>query len=245
MVLVLVVLICGAVLTDFKDLIVKAEPPKQDAFRISHVAGSLVKTDCSNGDSWMLRRRTDGGVDWQPIPSLKSEESATQDLQESTEIAHASEDISTSMPLDKLLIAQGYLKIKLHQMNAGYLSVKAKANGHDLTLIVDTGATITHLDRQRTERLELAWKERDGISGRGAPSESYSYTTLESFDIDQLKNSNLKIVEHDFTYTNSCLAAYGDPPVDGILGADVMSQGLGIIDYKTHSLYLRDPSLAD
>lgn len=233
------VLFCGGLSTESKEPIARAESTKAGPFKIVSAGDSVFRFDESSGVSWVLRRRKGGeDVGWLPIPLLKQEEVTTQNAGPLPEIFPEKDDISQSMDLDEILMKKGYLRVKLNPMKMGYLSVKAEANGHDLNLIVDTGAPQTHLDRDRTERLGLVWKKRDRENGKGSTDEDVWYTMIASLNVGRFKNSNLRIGSHDVADVNSVREYYGDAPVDGVLGADVLDQGLSIIDYRTHSLYL-------
>ena len=52
------------------------------------------------------------------------------------------------------------------------------------------------------------------------------------------KDSNFELVIFDLSHVNEALLQHKAKPVHGIIGADVLMKGKGIVDYYNHYLYL-------
>ena len=63
---------------------------------------------------------------------------------------------------------------------------------------------------------------------------------VNALDLESFRAGGLRVSEHDFRDINTKLALYGDPPFDGVIGSDILTPSLAIIDYKNCLLYLMD-----
>ena len=52
------------------------------------------------------------------------------------------------------------------------------------------------------------------------------------------KDSNFELVIFDLSHVNEALTQHKAKPVHGIIGADILMKGKGIIDYFNNCLYL-------
>jgi hypothetical protein len=139
--------------------------------------------------------------------------------------------------MQEVLETEGYTAVKLERLRSGYLTVVGKINGKGVRLIVDTGANSSFLDRKRTARFDLEWQpgsvfqKRDGGTGP-------VMTFVEDIELGRFHTGRLRIQSHDLAELNLKVPEYGDPPSDGLLGADVLGQSWAVIDYGTDRLFL-------
>jgi len=133
-------------------------------------------------------------------------------------------------------------------MNSGYLSAKAKVNGKWLNLILDTGAMNTCLDPIRTKHLGLAWRKHRNEGHRKASakpassdlSDTRSCASINSFELGASRLGINEVWDDDLSRFNRLLEQWGDLPIDGLIGADLLEQSQAIINYKDCDLSIRD-----
>ena len=132
--------------------------------------------------------------------------------------------------------------IPLARNKLGLLSVDAPFNGLPGTLLVDTGASGTVLDRSRAERLGLL-PEATGkramacfaVEDRGATvteSQQLSEAEIEDLELGSMSLGGLRVTLVDLSQVNQQFEAAGVTPVDGVLGADVLVPRGAVIDYE-------------
>jgi hypothetical protein len=148
-----------------------------------------------------------------------------------------------ALDLRPMLEKQGYAYIELERLRAGYLVASVHISEHKLVFLLDTGAPNTHFDPVRTKALDLNWRRfNDEATAKvGQATESCEVNGLE---IGKVKTGRLVIWSHDESEFNSILKQYGDSPVDGILGGDVLEAHAAVIDYTNRRLFLKMPKMA-
>ena len=145
-----------------------------------------------------------------------------------------------SSSLQAGLVRQGYRQVKLISMHSGYVAVKAKINGKELTLVIDTGAPRTYLDRKRTDHLGLDWSQPVNDAKRVDAPRPTSQTTVEVIELTNATLLDSAVFDYDLNDINNRVSIYGDPPFDGIIGSDLLKRHRAIIDYKTKSIFVFD-----
>ncbi len=133
-----------------------------------------------------------------------------------------------------------YKKIKFKITKTQHLLIRAQINGINGNFILDTGASNSCVGFESIEHFALdAKKSKTKASGAGATG---MFTQIASDNLLQLgkwKNSKLELIIFDLSHVNEALRQYKVKPVHGIIGADVLMKGKGIIDYFNHCLYLK------
>ena len=146
--------------------------------------------------------------------------------------------------LGRLLKARGFTTIALDRLRSGHLAVVTVASGTKLRLALDTGAPVTCLDPERTKSMNLKWSK---LHGDGPPERDPNWDTsvsceLLSLDFGPSKTGPVHASVHRVGSLNRWLEMTGDPPIDGVLGGDVLTAYAARIDYPALRLYLRsDP----
>lgn len=142
--------------------------------------------------------------------------------------------------LHEILKKENYKKIKFKVTKTQHLLVKAKINGVSGNFILDTGASNSCVGFESIERFELtAKKSKTKASGAGGTGMKTQTSAHNKLQLGSWKNSDFGIVIFDLSHVNEALESFKAKPVHGIIGADVLLEGKGIIDYYNHCLYLK------
>ena len=142
--------------------------------------------------------------------------------------------------LHEILKKEKYKKIKFKIIKTQHLLIKAKINGISGNFILDTGASNTCVGFESIERFELAAKNsKTKAAGAGGTGMATQTSKGNSLQIGSWKSQDFILVIFDLSHVNEALRQYKAKPVHGIIGADVLMEGKGIIDYYNHYLYLK------
>jgi hypothetical protein len=133
-----------------------------------------------------------------------------------------------------------YKKVKFKITKTQHLLIKAKINGVNGNFILDTGASNSCVGFESVEHFALeAKKSKTKASGAGATGMLTQISTNNKLQLKNWKNNKFDLVIFDLSHVNQALSFYKVKPVHGIIGADVLMKGKGIIDYFNHCLYLK------
>ena len=142
--------------------------------------------------------------------------------------------------LQEFLLNKGYTKIKLHLTKTNHFEIKAKINGVKGTFILDTGASNSCVGFDSVKLFNLDTEESDiKAAGAGAIDMETKMSKKNNVKIGKWKYNKLVLVLFNLTHVNTALSNHNAKPVDGIIGADILKKGKGIIDYEKKYLYLK------
>lgn len=142
--------------------------------------------------------------------------------------------------LQEVLKKEKYKKIHFKVSKTQHLLVKANINGVTGNFILDTGASNSCVGFDSIEKFHLtAGKSKTKVAGAGATGMMTQIAKNNTLKIGRWKTDALHLVIFDMTHVNEALTQYKAKPVDGIIGADILLEGKGIIDYFNHCLYLK------
>ncbi|WGK65627.1 retropepsin-like aspartic protease [Croceiramulus getboli] len=142
--------------------------------------------------------------------------------------------------LRQFLLDKGYKRIRLHSTNTNHLEINAVLNGVHGTFILDTGASSTCIDFTAAERYHLLAEDSEvRAAGAGNSSMHTQLAQGNQLKIGQWERKDWSVVLFDLSHVNNALREHQANEVDGIIGADVLEAGKGIIDYKYKCLYLK------
>lgn len=142
--------------------------------------------------------------------------------------------------LPYILKKEKYKKIKFKVSKTQHLLIKAKINGVKGNFILDTGASSSCVGFESIELFQLeAKKSKTQASGAGANGMFTQMATGNKLQLGNWKHRDFDLVIFDLSHVNEALVQHKAKPVDGIIGADVLLKGKGIIDYYNHCLYLQ------
>jgi hypothetical protein len=142
--------------------------------------------------------------------------------------------------LPDILRKEKYKKINFKISKTQHLRIKAKINGVKGTFILDTGASSSCVGFDSIELFQLEAKpSKTKASGAGANGMFTQISIGNNLQLGNWKHYALDLVIFDLSHVNEALKEYKTKPVHGIIGADVLMNGKGIIDYFNHCLYLK------
>lgn len=133
-----------------------------------------------------------------------------------------------------------YKKVKFKIIKTQHLLIKATINGVKGNFILDTGASNSCVGFESIEHFALdAKKSKTKASGAGATGMLTQISSKNQLQLGKWTTNKLNLVIFDLSHVNEALNHYKVKPVHGIIGADVLMKGKGIIDYFNHCLYLK------
>ena len=141
--------------------------------------------------------------------------------------------------LNNILEKENYKKIKFKITKTQHLLIKAKINGVAGNFILDTGASNSCVGFESVDLFALeAKKSKTKAAGAGATGMFTQLALKNKLQIGSWKDSNFELVIFDLSHVNEALTQHKAKPVHGIIGADILMKGKGIIDYFNNCLYL-------
>ncbi|MFV0573478.1 MAG: retropepsin-like aspartic protease [Xanthomarina gelatinilytica] len=142
--------------------------------------------------------------------------------------------------LKDFLLAKGYTKIKLKLTKTNHFEIKATINGVKGLFILDTGASSSCVGFEAVETFKLKAKDSEiKAAGAGAADMLTQISKKNSLKIGTWKKDKVALILFNLTHVNTALTTHNSQPVDGIIGADILKKGKGIIDYEKKYLYLK------
>ena len=129
------------------------------------------------------------------------------------------------------------LEIPIQYTQSQHLTCTLEVNGLAAVFLVDTGASNSCFDQEKDALFSLHPK------GEQLPMTAASETPLQVRESQKITLSSdkhtlmrLPLMLIDLTPINNALQKQGDPPIDGILGAEVLHENKAVIDYKKQQL---------
>lgn len=142
--------------------------------------------------------------------------------------------------LPDFLKKENYRKIKFKVSKTQHLLIKASINGVKGDFILDTGASNSCVGFESIELFLLdAKKSKHKASGAGATGMFTQIAKGNNLQLGSWKDLDFDLVLFDLSHVNDALLEHKAKPVHGIIGADILMKGKGIIDYYNHYLYLQ------
>lgn len=142
--------------------------------------------------------------------------------------------------LQDFLQKKKYKKVKFKVLKTQHLLITGKINGVKGNFILDTGASNSCVGLEGIKKFQLYTEiSETKAAGAGATCMETQLSENNLLQLSWWKSSNLNLIVFDMSHVNLALQQYKTKPVDGIIGADVLLQGKGIIDYYNHYLYLK------
>jgi hypothetical protein len=139
-----------------------------------------------------------------------------------------------------ILRKENYKKIKFKITKTQHLLIKATLNGVKGHFILDTGASNSCVGFDSIEWFHLiATHSKTKAAGAGATGMLTQIADQNVLRIGAWKALNFSVVIFDLSHVNEALLQQNTKPVQGIIGADVLLKGKGIIDYHNKCLYLK------
>ena len=134
------------------------------------------------------------------------------------------------------------LEILTIEDDGSHLICKAKINGKNARILIDTGASRSVFDQERILLFvnDKSFVQNEKLStGLGTNSMPTSSVTLKSFKVGDLKMDNFLAILLDLQHVNVTYGTLGHEAIDGVLGNDILVKHKAVIDYNKKILKLR------
>lgn len=138
-----------------------------------------------------------------------------------------------------------YIEIPINIINIEgdgfHLIAEGMINNKPARFVVDTGASRTVFDKDRILNYidNPEFNEKEGISaGIGGTDITSFIFNIEELSFGDLKINGYQAVAMDLSNVNNSYAMLKLPPVDGVIGGDLMKKHQAIINYKLKKMRL-------
>ena len=138
-----------------------------------------------------------------------------------------------------------YIEIPINIINIEgdgfHLIAEGMINNKPARFVVDTGASRTVFDKDRILNYidNPEFNKKEGISaGIGGTDISSFIFNIEELSFGDLKINGYQAVAMDLSNVNNSYAMLKLPPVDGVIGGDLMKKYQAIINYKLKKMRL-------
>lgn len=138
------------------------------------------------------------------------------------------------MPNDLL-----WARIPLQRSPLGLLQVVAAIDRREVSLLVDTGANATVLDRERASRRGLVGQPSDLGTVGCVTVNGVAMLDGARLEIGSVRVEPPRVALVDLAHVNRQFEKVGAEPVDGVLGADVLGERSAVIEFSKPELRLR------
>lgn len=144
-----------------------------------------------------------------------------------------------SITLNKFLKSEGYSSVKLIFLETKHYLIEAKVNGIDGRFILDTGASNSCICTSLEDKFKVISKESKEKAS--SANSEMTNTKISKNNIIQIGKweDKINLISFDMNHINNALSQKKIPPIDGIIGADILKKSKAIIDYKSNKLYLK------
>ena len=236
-----VICLCWALVVGGSQLFMLLPSAPDDArFEISSLPDTAIVIDSRSGRSWMLKDKVGGErAFWQPLRTV-GDRMAAPELTEPGAIRRVQIGRQARVSLRSMLERIGYTRVSLKRTSFGLLVASAKFEGVNLSLALDTGSPQTKFDQRTVEALGLSMPTLPRATGTNQRDDSSSQTLFGSLELESFKTHELHVGMYDLSERNRQITErFGEPPIDGLLGQDVIDAHLAIVDYVDCNLFLR------
>ena len=122
-----------------------------------------------------------------------------------------------------------------------HLIAEGRINGKTARFVVDTGASRTVFDKDKILNYinNPEFSEKEGISaGIGGTDISSFIFDIEELSFGELKITDYQAVAMDLSNVNDSYAMINLPPIDGVLGGDLLVKYKAVISYRLKKIRL-------
>ena len=144
-----------------------------------------------------------------------------------------------SITLNKFLKKSGYVSIKLEFLKTKHYSLEVKINGINGKFILDTGASSSCICTSLEDKFKvISQKSKEKASSATSQMTHTKISKSNAIQIGKWENK-IDLISFDMNHINSALSQKKVPPIDGIIGADILKKSKAILDYNLNNLYLK------
>lgn len=122
-----------------------------------------------------------------------------------------------------------------------HLIAEGLINDKKARFVVDTGASRTVFDKDKVMNYidNPEFSEKEGISaGIGGTDISSFIFNINKLNFGELEISDYQAVAMDLSNVNNSYAMINIPPIDGVLGGDLLKKYQAVINYKLKKIRL-------
>lgn len=122
-----------------------------------------------------------------------------------------------------------------------HLIAEGMINNKTARFVVDTGASRTVFDKDKILDYidNPEFSEKEGISaGIGGTDISSFIFIIKELSFGELKINDYQAVAMDLSNVNNSYAMLKIPPIDGVLGGDLLKKYQAVINYKSKKIRL-------
>ena len=125
-----------------------------------------------------------------------------------------------------------------------HIFIQGKINSRDANLLVDTGASKTVFDLKRIQKFVNKKKRTfesfgSNSTGLGTTTLQSHFTIVDEFCISDLILQNYQAILLDMKHVNRSYKMLGLPPIDGVIGSDMLLKYKAVIDYEQEILRIK------
>ena len=144
-----------------------------------------------------------------------------------------------SISLNKFLKSEGYSSVKLIFLETKHYLIEAKVNGIKGRFILDTGASNSCICTSLEDKFKVISKESKEKAS--SATSQMTYTKISKSNTIQIGKWEdiINLISFEMNHINNALSQKKVPPIDGIVGADILKKSKAILDYKSNKLYLK------
>ena len=144
-----------------------------------------------------------------------------------------------SITLNKFLKSEGYSSVKLIFLETKHYLVEAKVNGVSGRFILDTGASNSCICTSLEDKFKVI--SEDSKEKASSANSEMTHTKISKSNVIQIGKweDKINLITFDMNHINNALSQKKVPPIDGIIGADILKKSKAILDYKSNKLYLK------
>ena len=144
-----------------------------------------------------------------------------------------------TITLNKFLKKSGYSAIKLIFLETKHYLIEAKINEVSGRFILDTGASNSCICISLEDKFKVLSKEsKEKASSANSEMTHTKISKSNAIQIGKWEDK-IDLISFDMNHINNALSQKKVPPIDGIVGADILKKSKAILDYKTNRLYLK------
>ena len=144
-----------------------------------------------------------------------------------------------SITLNKFLKSEGYSSVKLIFLETKHYLIEAKVNGIKGRVVLDTGASNSCICTSLEDKFKVISKEsKEKASSANSEMTHTMISKSNMIQIDKWEDK-INLISFDMNHINNALSQKKVPPIDGIIGADILKKSKSILDYKTNKLFLK------
>ena len=125
-----------------------------------------------------------------------------------------------------------------------HLMMQGKINGMEALFLIDTGASRSVFDPTSITKFieKPKFKRKKGtVCGLGGDKLKSATFTIASLTLGDIELNNYEAVALDMQIVNKTYSKLGIPPIDGIIGSDILYRLKATINYRLRKIRFTKP----